>query len=1134
MNMMNNKDILQNTLIDRFLFRYFDEIKKQVVSGPFSGNTKHWARFKWFSGMNFNKLRWNYDTENLDCKIREAVYVTFSLLEASECGQPCFQSLSDWFRSALYLAINIENSITTKERYLLTIQQTDIAFQYILYQLGILEFRDEGRTTKQIKGRTNATTGADGKSISLDVTFGNVLSYINEKIRFVFPGEYKCFDKERNSIPYRPVQEIASALNRWRNTEIHNAFLREPEEYWNRIRYLLVDISTLIFFTLRGYEIEAVSDSKEAYIAREALERAQAYIQKSDLIHVDFLLPSNNICVEIEERDYDNPVGLSVPSQLPDGRTIISAELKRDFYYTLTCEHTRIDFSTTGFYNGSRIEIDLNNLDPETLRPIPKIDAIIYDPIFAVEDEHERAELYRKLSAINDKELSDKLLVILGLKEGEREKFISQLKGEVNKCSVPEEVRQIIQKANSLVLKEILASIKNNKDENLDLSEIKIDLNGIRDIAAGNNTLLRKIERYLRTSRWAVIILFAVCIVSALAVAAYMYLHSADYLYSKKKYYEAYSAGHPLGALALAKEAESANDFKAAGEWWPRAFNDVSSAFENDSTNASLRRKLADMYRYGKGTPQNYQKAINLLSALKDSTINDFGLHSYLRYKAGEMPEIISYDIEQRKAFNDSAASNPYLILTEALLNLERIKRQKQLSPYRSLRRIDSLARCGMPDAALEIVRQQLEAVKTVDGIDILPTPSSIISNLRTAAFGANIPSAWEMAGDWESMLGTGDELTCYKNAIYGGRDCNLKYVEALLQNGKVYDTESEEFLRVAEERGDTAAAVLRLFQLNKAASVDSAVYVSKLLDIPGVEKYALYVARDLIRYGDYDTTLKLFHANGRTNINRPYLEAHNAFYNKDLLSYVSNLYTSASDGCPEAYMLLGNYCSKTGKDNYAKHYYTQALEGNDSEISCMAAAFLAQYGDSILDETIQKTLKNNRNNVYSAIFSGDKSPNERIRLCARLLFGDYNDPIIKSLLAFNIGKGYDELGETESAIDWYGLTAYELNYSPALLPLLRNMIKFEDNTFIGAAARGKTTLDVFADLADYMSKAPKEEKAAADMLMIDIAHIIDDMHNNSTFVEYLKSRGMNTDIDIPEDFTYHIPVTIQGGLTEF
>ena len=199
-----------------------------------------------------------------------------------------------------------------------------------------------------------------------------------------------------------------------------------------------------------------------------------------------------------------------------------------------------------------------------------------------------------------------------------------------------------------------------------------------------------------------------------------------------------------------------------------------------------------------------------------------------------------------------------------------------------------------------------------------------------------------------------------------------------------------------------------------------------------------------------------------------------------------------------------------------------------------MAAAFLAQYGDSILDETIQKTLKNNRNNVYSAIFSGDKSPNERIRLCARLLFGDYNDPIIKSLLAFNIGKGYDELGETESAIDWYGLTAYELNYSPALLPLLRNMIKFEDNTFIGAAARGKTTLDVFADLADYMSKAPKEEKAAADMLMIDIAHIIDDMHNNSTFVEYLKSREMNTDIDIPEDFTYHIPVTIQGGLTEF
>lgn len=1186
--MKSKRQQYDDSLIDRFIFKHFDAIKQQIRKGPyFFPKREKWVRREWFANtnrINFNTLAWDYPMQDpeLDTRVNEAIYLTFGALLTHSSAEN-WEMVGDRFKTAVYLSVNAKNEITDPDKYVMQIQNFEMALNLILFQLGILEFRDDDKyptapTTKQIKGVETYRDGTkDRMSKAKDIMYHQVSEFLKGRFEIVFGSECKCMSKYGDrEVTYTPVHGLITTANAYRNNELHNAFRKDPAEAWNNVVFLLYDLITVVFFLLRSYEIDMDQD---------VLSKASKFIEANEKIEVEFARPATEkeSSIAIRERHDDNQVPENGTQQvLQDGTCIVSFYLKRDFEYTLVCDGVEIDFSTNGFFNHARVNVDYTKLNRQTLKPEPNISGIIYDPIFNEPDQDVRRELLNKLSHIADKELADKMLVILGLKEGpDRDELVARLKNGVLHSTSTKEIISIIEATNNQTqacLQNYISEAK-EKEAKIDLSDIKLDrineslakaieevhetyqmaskaaeeaskaakeAGKAADVGKDTNSVAKHIEklienlyRLLHNAKYLAIAITAVCVLIIAGIAVYRHTHTPQYLYAHGKYEAACDAGHPLAALQLARMADSAGDYKAAGEWWKRAYSDISSAFAEDSANTLYRRALTEMYRYGRGVEQNHVEAATILQAIKDSTASDFGLYSYLLYKAGKEPTLIAYEIANKKAVSDSVANDPHLLLTEALLKINGFRMQQNVDIRPYLQRIDSLANTGMADANLESIRLQMEAIKTFNGdITLLPKPSSMDHSLKIVTQTHNIPEAWELKGDWLLLLGADKAASqCYLNAIYAGRKCHHQYAITLIKDdGSKADI--EEYLRNAEAYGNANSSIVRLLRLQQNVGVDSAVYVSKLLDIPGVEQFAIYVARDLINFGAWDVALSLFHKNGRTDINLPYLMAYRDYGKKDAFNYVVNLYRASLDGCESADLLLGNHCMLQGGESvdYAKFYYTRALSARDSTISSYAALYLNQFGDSTINEKIQNAVRG-RTDIAGALADDHLSPVERIAICARLLFNVDRHMDEKQILAFCIAQSFDEMDDYQTALEWYAVAATDLDFPIAYVSLMRCMLRFEDDTNVACEINGLRTSDVFVKAIDTLTdiaRNPGADKGSIEKIMVDIARTADSIHKNNDCVNYLAAKGIDTSIIIPEDFSYNIPILLYGSPVEF
>lgn len=564
----------------------------------------------------------------------------------------------------------------------------------------------------------------------------------------------------------------------------------------------------------------------------------------------------------------------------------------------------------------------------------------------------------------------------------------------------------------------------------------------ISDLKKENEATRESKENLKKRIRRITIYIAVVVAVLLSGVVGWFVFHN-DFL---KKHY----AKKAEQELILARDCEKDKDFENAAIHNKIAFDNTLKAFQIDTTDHNLRRRLIYMYQWGKGTPENHEEALKLAIPIKDDSPKNFGRYIYLRYITDPKDTLNVFSEIKRKEFNNTDSSvqeflqDSLVRLTKAVIGLSFANNEQDEDEF--LSHIKDFDAAGMYEAKWEMTKFMLRQKKLFEsGKSVHFMPAETLNNLRTIAWGLNYGEAWKELGNICDIFEVNDLASiAYKNAILAGKEeLYLNYAFSNYElwrklNDTIYEKAYKEYMQKAAENGNSVARMLIALDDKDIKYRDKA-----LLENKAAPQFSAYIARELLSRNPspstMNTILQLLHRNGRNDVTLSYLYAHKAFYEGNRLKYISLMQQAWDDSCFSAYLCLGDYCTYIKEYDNARYYYNKVKEKTSNDtIRSLAYDMLLNLA-LVEGDTISFNQNTPNASLIWKLNAGHykDDPEYIITECQNLLFSDSNSLNEKGVMAFLIGNAYEHLENHSLAMDWYELAAQTLHQTWVFGPLL-------------------------------------------------------------------------------------------------
>lgn len=401
---------LNDTLLDRFIFLHFENIKTQIEEGIKKESKLYKARQSWF--VKFTPPYWPKFFVN-DKDILDAIYLVFGALSTKSSSNTMFARVPDIFTDMVRLAC-IQSPNITSSFYRTYTSAPEAAFKYLLLQIGYLECTKDGDKL-------------GGSCIELNnLTFGTLSNnYIKPLVEKGFSDNIKtntkCF-----------VNFLLDQLVAARNEESHKA-PQLIDDYCNHPIYILYDYITITFFILRY--LKDNNKEYDDYYTGTIRDNIKRIIDNTRKVSVTFRFADDekNRSLSVKVKDGKNVIVDKI--EKIDNKTCYTFTLDRSEEYTLQSytnsepdKNGTLNFNFRGKKNDPKTNTLFNGAIVDLKMPTEKWPSLSINSILSlglVENTEHRQLLASLLNnAIKDENLRSKLRVLLLLDEGQRKNII--------------------------------------------------------------------------------------------------------------------------------------------------------------------------------------------------------------------------------------------------------------------------------------------------------------------------------------------------------------------------------------------------------------------------------------------------------------------------------------------------------------------------------------------------------------------------------------------------------------------------------------------------------------------------------------------------------------------------------------